>query len=121
MPTEDAQARRERLARAVDDLFVNGSGEQAARLVLVDAHGCNLGGWGKGPLLDRLEAALSLPPAPAQPGVDLEAIKALEPRWRTLADSSETRGGTATRECADELKSAIAEVERLAAGNRSNQ
>jgi hypothetical protein len=40
----------------VDDLFVNGEGEQADRLVLwQDDTGRNLGGWAKVPIFHRIE------------------------------------------------------------------
>jgi hypothetical protein len=58
------------IARFVDDLFVNGSGQQADRLVLtVDGPPSrDLGGWCKAAIADRLREALALvlgpPPEP---------------------------------------------------------
>lgn len=52
-----------------DDLFVNGSGEQAARLVLTSADGRDLGGWGKLVVLDKLNDALA-----AQSGAGLAPL-----------------------------------------------
>lgn len=56
MPTDDA---RTLAARLVEALFTNGAGQRADRLVLV--HGADerdLGGWGRGPITDRLAEAL---------------------------------------------------------------
>jgi hypothetical protein len=44
--------------RLVSDLFVNGSGEQAHRLVLTTEDGRELGGWGQRPVRDRIVSAL---------------------------------------------------------------
>lgn len=49
--------------KIVDDLMVNGAGEKADRLVLIDQTGRDLGGWGKVPLLHRIAAVL-------KPGVE---------------------------------------------------
>jgi len=57
--TRPAGAPARELAEAiVRDLFVNGAGQQAARLVLFDHHGRDLGGWGREPARDRIETAL---------------------------------------------------------------
>ena len=42
-----------RIAQAiVEELFCNGSGERADRLVLMTREGRDLGGWGQGPVRD---------------------------------------------------------------------
>jgi hypothetical protein len=41
-----------------DELFVNGFGEQADRLVLLDDAGRNLGGWSKTAVVDRITACI---------------------------------------------------------------
>jgi hypothetical protein len=53
-------AKIDALARLIaDDLFVNGSGDQADRLVLwVDADERNLGGWAKRAVVDRVRTHL---------------------------------------------------------------
>lgn len=48
---------RDWIERFVDDLFTNGSGHQAERLVLWrDSDQRNLGGWCKQSIIDRLHA-----------------------------------------------------------------
>lgn len=47
-------------AKIAADLFTNGQGRHADRLVLTDKHGHDLGGWGEGPAADRI-AGLLLP------------------------------------------------------------
>lgn len=44
----------------VDDMMKSGApdGERASRLVLESNGGRNLGGWGRGPLIDRIAAHL---------------------------------------------------------------
>jgi hypothetical protein len=56
----------------VRQLFTNGQGNQAARLMLVDADGRELAGWGPGPVRDRVLEALRKVTAPA---AILEAIQ----------------------------------------------
>lgn len=74
---------RERLTRVVNDLFVNGQGEPADRLVLSQA-GRDIGGWCRGAIIDRLEAALSAP----APTADLrERLGALAFRLDQIADA----------------------------------
>ena len=84
-PPRASDARRAQLEalaqEIVDDLFVNGAGQQADRLVLttrVVTH--DLGGWGKGPMRDRILDALlradASPPA---------ALPAETPRAETCA------------------------------------
>ena len=41
-----------------DDLFTNGFGEKASRLVLELADGRDGGGWGKKPAIDRIKDIL---------------------------------------------------------------
>lgn len=55
------KALAERIAR---DLFTNGQGEHAERLVLIDANGRDLGGWCEQAVVDRIEGALRGPEAP---------------------------------------------------------
>jgi hypothetical protein len=44
-----------RLAHAIaEELFVNGMGKHAERLVLTDAEGRDLGGWGREPVEDLI-------------------------------------------------------------------
>jgi hypothetical protein len=50
---------RAQIEQFVDELFTNGMGQQAVRLVLIDAQGRDLGGWGKGPLTDRIEGLVA--------------------------------------------------------------
>ncbi len=47
--------------KIVTQLFTNGFGERAARLVLFDDYEKNLGGWGKGPIFDIIVANLTTP------------------------------------------------------------
>jgi hypothetical protein len=42
----------------VDDLYTNGQGDEADRLVLMSKAGQDLGGWGKLPLYHRLAQLL---------------------------------------------------------------
>lgn len=44
------------IARVIGSLFVNGNGQQAERMVLVNdtLAQSNLGGWGKEPMIDRV-------------------------------------------------------------------
>ncbi len=58
----DREGLAEQIAR---DLFVNGQGQRAVRLVLVDAHGRDLGGWGETVVADRIAAALRAAPRSA--------------------------------------------------------
>ena len=44
--------------KIVDDLFVNGQGKQASRLVLVTAEGRDLGGWCRQAAVDRITEVL---------------------------------------------------------------
>lgn len=56
------QVTREDIVRAVEDLFTNGAGEEASRLVLMlerpGAKPLNLGGWGRQPMIDALTRML---------------------------------------------------------------
>lgn len=49
----------EAVERAVDELFVNGQGEQAHRLVLTGMDGRDLGGWCKQAVINTIERALT--------------------------------------------------------------
>lgn len=51
--------RREGADSLVADLFTNGCGQAALRLVLTDMGGRDLGGWCRGAVRDRIEPALS--------------------------------------------------------------
>lgn len=46
-------------AKLVTELFANGFGDEAARLVLTSEAGRDLGGWSRGPVLDRVRAAFA--------------------------------------------------------------
>ena len=46
-----------RIDALVDELFVNGMGREADRLVLTTKEGGDLGGWCKGAVRDRIQAA----------------------------------------------------------------
>lgn len=54
-----AQAMRMAIDTLVTDLFTNSFGEEAARLVMVDAANRDLGGWCRTAVRDRIRAALS--------------------------------------------------------------
>lgn len=64
--TSPTPAREPSAEALVDDLFTNGNGDKADRLVLWRdtvpeiryGASCTLGGWSRGPVLDRVEAAL---------------------------------------------------------------
>jgi len=45
--------------RIAEELFVNGFGDKAYRLVLTSRDGRDLGGWGEGPLTDRIAGLLN--------------------------------------------------------------
>lgn len=49
----------EAVERAVDELFVNGQGEQSHRLVLTGMDGRDLGGWCKQAVINTIERALT--------------------------------------------------------------
>lgn len=49
---------RQLAEQIADELFVNGFGERAERLVLLDDAGRNLGGWSKTAVVDRITACL---------------------------------------------------------------
>ena len=53
------QRHMEAVERAVDELFVNGQGEQAHRLVLTGMDGRDLGGWCKQAVINTIERALT--------------------------------------------------------------
>jgi len=44
----------EDVKKAVEELFTNGMGAKAERIVLIAQDGRDLGGWGKKPLIDQL-------------------------------------------------------------------
>jgi len=54
------ELREEDIKKAVEDLFQNGMGEKAQRLVLMSQDGRNLGGWSKEPLIDQLCRSLGI-------------------------------------------------------------
>jgi hypothetical protein len=49
---------RDVVKRIVDDLFVNGNGDKAERLVLTSSDGRNLGGWSKDAVVARILAGI---------------------------------------------------------------
>lgn len=55
MPSEWAKQKVDEIA---EYLLTNGAGERAARLMLLGAHGQDLGGWGLGPLVDMFATVL---------------------------------------------------------------
>ena len=58
----------------MDDLFRNGQGDEAHRLVLTSAHGRDLGGWGRQDVVDRIADALSrVQPERTQPSASVNA------------------------------------------------
>ena len=50
---------RQRAEALVDCLMRNGQGEQSERLVLTAQDGRDLGGWGRLPLIDKIERAIN--------------------------------------------------------------
>jgi len=54
------ELREEDIKRAVEDLFQNGAGEKAVRLVLMSHDGRILGGWSKEPLINQLCRSLGI-------------------------------------------------------------
>jgi hypothetical protein len=61
VPSLPPSSKHRQLAEAIaEDLFVNGCGDVAERLVLTvdSAPKRDLGGWSKGPLTDRIELLL---------------------------------------------------------------
>lgn len=59
MSKSERRARAKRLAHEIaEDLFTNTMG-RASMLVMVDADGHNLGGWGQGPAQDRIAKILT--------------------------------------------------------------
>ena len=62
--------------KVVDTLFVNGDGQHATRLMLVDADDRDLGGWCKGAVRDVIRAALDPPADPS--GIAAAVVQAHE-------------------------------------------
>jgi len=48
------------IKKLVDDLFTNGAGQKAERLVLVGSMGDSLGGWCKEAIIDRIILKLEI-------------------------------------------------------------
>lgn len=56
-PADPAAREPSAEAKIVTDLFTNGLGHEAERLVLF-ANGKDIGGWGRGPVRDKIQSAL---------------------------------------------------------------
>jgi hypothetical protein len=51
----------------VNQLFINGQGQRAERLVLTSQDGRDLGGWGRGPVIDHVVEAIEAAEAAKEP------------------------------------------------------
>lgn len=73
--------------RIADRLFVNGAGERAARLVLVDAQRRDLGGWSFAAVVDQIEQVLTARRLPIRERIRLAMRGRLRaPYWELMRD-----------------------------------